>query len=66
MNKQSVKILTTILGAGLGVVYWNFWGCTSGCMLTSVWWRMAIYGSIVGYLLGGVIGDVLSTPHDPS
>lgn len=39
----------------MGFAYWYFIGCESGgCAITSVWWRTALYGALMGFLLSDV------------
>lgn len=42
------------VGAGLGWIYYRFWGCTSGCAITSSPVRTMLYTAIIGGLLGVV------------
>jgi hypothetical protein len=53
----------TLAGAALGVVggyiYWYYWGCLDGCTIRSVWWRMSLWGLVMGLLLGNMIDDYL-------
>ena len=61
LNKKTA-ILTTIIGAIAGLLYWNFIGCDSGtCAITSVWWRTAIYGAVMGWLVGDYANDKFKT-----
>ena len=44
-------LLGLLIGAALGAVLGYFGQCTSGtCPLTSIWWRGAIYGGVIGLL----------------
>jgi hypothetical protein len=41
----------TVIGAGLGLAYWKFIGCTSGtCPLTSNWHTSTFFGGLIGFL----------------
>ena len=56
--KKKIAILTTIIGAVAGYLYWSFIGCDSGtCAITSVWYRTTIYGAIMGWLVGDYAND---------
>lgn len=49
------NFIFAILGAVAGFLYWYFVGCESGtCAITSVWYRTAIYGALMGWLLSDV------------
>jgi len=44
-------------GAAAGAVLGYFGKCTSGaCPLTSTWWRGAIYGGVLGFLIASTGG----------
>ncbi len=65
--KKKVSIMLTFVGAIVGYGYWYFVGCESGtCAITSVWYRTAIYGAIMGWLVGEMINDKLKkkTNHE--
>lgn len=42
------------IGAGMGWLYYRFWGCTSGCAITSSPVRTMLYAAAIGGLLGVV------------
>lgn len=49
------NFILAILGAIAGYLYWYYVGCESGsCAITSVWYRTAIYGALMGWLLSDV------------
>ncbi len=49
------NFILAILGAISGYLYWYYVGCESGsCAITSVWYRTAIYGALMGWLLSDV------------
>ncbi len=53
----------SLLGAGLGYLYWLEIGCISGsCGITSVWWRSTIYGAF----MGGLLLDLFPSPPQKS
>lgn len=53
LTKKKIAILTAIIGAVAGYLYWNFIGCESGtCSITSVWYRTAAYGALMGWFVG--------------
>lgn len=55
--KSSIWSITgTILGGIGGLIYFNYFACTSGsCMITSNPWLTTLWGAVVGYLLGSTI-----------
>lgn len=54
---NSTVIIFTLAGAVAGLLYYEFFGCTRGCMISSVWWRSGIYGGIMGYLISSMLKD---------
>lgn len=54
MNHAFVRIaVTVIVGAAIGAVLGYCGQCSSGtCPLTSTWWRGALYGGVMGLLIG--------------
>ncbi len=55
-----LKIGFALLGAVGGFLYWKFVGCTTGtCPIKSVWYLMTLWGTVMGYLIGDVIGGFL-------
>lgn len=45
-------IIGTIVGAGLGLLYYKLVGCPNGsCPITAKPHRTAIYGAILGFML---------------
>jgi hypothetical protein len=49
-----------ILGAVVGYAYWFYVGCNSGhCLISSVWYNSTIYGSVLGFLVAGIVKDYL-------
>ncbi len=60
MKKFLIPILGVILGATIGYFYWQQIGCSSGtCMITSKPLNSTIYGAVVGYLVFGLIEDLI-------
>lgn len=43
-------------GALLGYLYYHFFGCTNGCLITSSPWRSMLYMAAVGGLLSNLTG----------
>ena len=63
MNKENIlrlKIISAIVGAAGGFLYWKFIGCSSGtCPIRSVWYLSTLWGTAMGYLLGDLAGSFL-------
>lgn len=58
LNKTNlIKLLGTLLGFALGYAYWYFIGCEDGCSIRSVWWRMSLWGTVMGYLTTSIVLD---------
>lgn len=53
-------VVAVLLGAAGGYAWWYWYGCTNGCLITSVWWRSSLYGAVMGYLTLGLVW-----PHKP-
>ncbi|MBL7944962.1 MAG: hypothetical protein JNN32_02790 [Flavobacteriales bacterium] len=43
--------LGVVIGAGLGWLYWNYFGCTNGCAITSSPVNSSLYGALMGGLV---------------
>ena len=41
-------------GAVVGLLYYRFFGCTSGCAITSSPWVTMAYMGVIGWLLSGI------------
>ena len=64
--KNKIALTGAFLGAIVGFLYWNYVGCESGtCAITSVWYRTTIYGTIMGWLLGGLVNDKFGKRNVP-
>lgn len=62
MNKKALlmKVIFAGIGALGGFLYWRFIGCTSGtCPIRSVWYLSTLWGLVMGYLTGDLIGSFL-------
>ncbi|HRH99999.1 MAG TPA: hypothetical protein PK006_03005 [Saprospiraceae bacterium] len=52
IKSNGFLILSGIIGAGLGFLYWRTIGCNSGqCFISSSPINSSIYGAIMGWLL---------------
>lgn len=58
LNKKTIlKLLGALLGFILGYTYWYFIGCEDGCTIRSVWWRMSLWGTVMGFLSTSILID---------
>jgi hypothetical protein len=56
IDNYKFPIITALIGALFGVLYWYYIGCDSGgCAITSVWYRTSIYGAVMGWLVGDIV-----------
>lgn len=61
LKKNKYLIIFSIAGAIGGFLYWKFVGCQSGtCPIKSVWYWSTLYGTIVGFLAGSIINDLVN------
>lgn len=44
-------------GAGAGLIYYRFFGCTTGCVITSSPGGTMAYGALLGRLLSGILSQ---------
>ena len=44
-------LLFALAGAAAGLVYFHFFGCTTGCPITSNPWMTVAYFTVIGALL---------------
>jgi hypothetical protein len=57
-KKNKYGLLLIVPGAILGYLYWYYIGCNSGtCPITSVWYNSALWGAVMGYLVGNMVDD---------
>jgi hypothetical protein len=49
--KKSKLFLPVMLGALLGLLYYNFIGCNGSCAITSSPVKSTLYGALVGLIL---------------
>jgi len=53
-HKLEVRIISTIVGAGLGFAYYKFVGCRTGaCPITSNPYISTVWGALIGFLVSG-------------
>ena len=58
IKKYRISLILAMVGIVAGVLYWRFIGCRTGtCAIKSVWYNMAIYGGLLGFLTGDLIRD---------
>ena len=54
-KRNRTTIIITLIGGGLGFLYWDIWGCQDGCMIRSNPYLMILYGLFFGYFIGDII-----------
>jgi hypothetical protein len=58
IRKHIFVIITSVVGAAGGFLYWKFVGCQSGtCPIKSIWYLSTLWGLVVGYLFGSIVRD---------
>jgi hypothetical protein len=61
IRKNITLIIFTVAGAAGGFLYWKFIGCLSGtCPIKSVWYLSTLYGSVLGYLAGSLVIELIA------
>ncbi len=63
-RKVLFTVLGVTLGAGLGWLYWNYFGCTNGCAITSSPVNSSLYGALMGGLMVNTFKRDGSRPTD--
>jgi hypothetical protein len=51
-------IITGIVGATAGLLYWSYIGCLGSCGVWSSVWSSTGVGAVMGYLLFDVFADI--------
>lgn len=60
MKRFIAPVIGIIIGGIGGYLYWQQIGCESGtCMITSKPVNSTIYGGVMGYLIFGLIEDLI-------
>ena len=60
LKTKKLALITLVLGAVGGFLYWKFVGCASGtCPIRSVWYWSTLWGALVGYLAGDLLNDII-------
>jgi len=60
IKNNKLIIILTLAGASGGFLYWKFIGCQTGtCPIKSVWYWSTLFGSLIGYLGGSIIRDII-------
>lgn len=59
LKKNRILIISSIVGAIGGFLYWKYVGCLSGtCPIKSVWYLSTLFGTVLGYLAGSLFNDL--------
>lgn len=60
MKKTFLPLMGIFVGGVSGYFYWQQIGCSSGtCVVTSRPLNSTLYGAIMGYLIIGLINDLI-------
>ncbi len=60
IRKNRIQLLTAIIGAIGGFLYWKFIGCETGtCPIKSVWYYTVLWGTLAGYLVGDIVDGII-------
>jgi len=46
-----ITLAGILIGSIAGYFYWEFYGCTNGCSITSSPWKSTLYGALMGGLV---------------
>lgn len=58
IKNQKLVFIGAAIGAIVGFLYWKEIGCLSGtCTIQSVWYKMTLYGTVMGALLASIAKD---------
>jgi len=61
ISKKRISLISLLLGGCMGFLYWKYIGCSTGtCPIKSHWHTMTLYGLIMGWLVGDLIGSYFS------
>jgi hypothetical protein len=59
-RSKRLQIISLVIGALGGFLYWKFIGCNSGtCPIKSVWYWTMLWGAVFGYLAGDITIDLI-------
>ncbi len=59
-RSKRLQIITLLVGAIAGLLYWKYVGCKTGtCPLKSVWYWTMLWGAVFGYLVGDISSDFI-------
>jgi len=60
MKTKLYYIGTTLTGMLVGYLYYRFYGCTKGCMITGNPWRSTVYFGFLFLLGSSLIKDLIT------
>lgn len=63
-SKPLFYLLFIVVGALSGYLYYELYGCTRGCAITSVWYHSSAYGGVMGFLAAGMLKDHFMKPAE--
>ena len=60
IKSKHLQIVSFIVGAIGGLIYWKLVGCKNGiCPIKSVWYWTMLWGAAFGYLVGDITNDII-------
>ena len=59
IKNNRLTITFILIGAGVGFLYWDMWGCENGCTIKSNVYLMLLYGAFFGYFIGDFIQRII-------
>jgi hypothetical protein len=66
IRKHIISVIFALAGTIAGFLYWRFVGCASGtCIIKSVWYLSTLYGLVLGWVIGGLAGDLIHKFRKP-
>lgn len=64
-RKLIVWSLGLLIGALMGYLYWNYYGCEDTCTIRSSPFNITVYGAVMGGLLADLINGFLMSEKKP-
>lgn len=60
IKSKQIQLVVLLVGALSGFFYWKIIGCKTGtCPIKSVWYLTTLWGSVLGYLIGDIVNDLI-------
>jgi len=59
-----ITVAGTIIGAAAGWLYWKYYGCITGCAITSKSLNSSLYGALLGFLFSNLVATTFIKSTD--